>query len=150
MWILTYCIEDMNIRCALRIRFVCPTLWYVYWDSLDVLQVLFLRTTFPRHHCDCQRDRRQYSRLFSPSKYWQTVATKVRRSLHLVQIVKVKHSHYRPGQDQRVPGGSGSWISRHLVHESGKVISPTHRPLLPPRKYSWYSFLLDAVSTPSP
>jgi hypothetical protein len=27
------------------------------------------------------------------------------------------------------------------------VVSPTHRPALPPRKYSWYSFLLEAEST---
>jgi len=26
----------------------------------------------------------------------------------------------------------------------GKVVSLTHRPTLPPRKYSWYSFLLEA------
>jgi hypothetical protein len=28
-----------------------------------------------------------------------------------------------------------------------KVVSPTHRPPLPPRKFSWYSFLLEAEST---
>jgi len=39
-------------------------------------------------------------------------------------------------------GGWGSQISRQSAHEGGKVVSPTHRPLLPPRKYSWYSFLL--------
>ena len=32
----------------------------------------------------------------------------------------------------------------------GKVVSPTHRPPLPHRKYSWYSFLLRAESTPVP
>jgi len=31
-----------------------------------------------------------------------------------------------------------------------KVVSPTHRPPLPPRKCSWYSFLLEAESTPGP
>ena len=29
-------------------------------------------------------------------------------------------------------------------------VSTTHRPPLPPRKYSWYSFLLEAESTPGP
>jgi hypothetical protein len=38
-------------------------------------------------------------------------------------------------------------ISRQLAHEGGKVVSPTHRPPLPPRKYSWNSFLLEAEST---
>jgi len=36
------------------------------------------------------------------------------------------------------------------AHDGGKVVSLTHRPPLPPRKYSWYSFLLEAESTPGP
>jgi len=39
-------------------------------------------------------------------------------------------------------------MSKQLTHEGGKVVSPTHRLPLPPRKYSWYSFLLEAESTP--
>jgi len=30
----------------------------------------------------------------------------------------------------------------------GKVVSLKHRPLFTPRKYSWYSFLLEDESTP--
>jgi hypothetical protein len=36
------------------------------------------------------------------------------------------------------------------AQDGGKVVSPTHRPHLPPRKYSRYSFLLEAESTPKP
>jgi len=36
------------------------------------------------------------------------------------------------------------------AQDGGKVVSLTHRPPLPPRKCSWYSFLLEAESTPGP
>jgi hypothetical protein len=39
-------------------------------------------------------------------------------------------------------------ISRHKAHECAKVVSPMHHPPLPPRKYSWFLFLLEFDSTP--
>jgi hypothetical protein len=48
----------------------------------------------------------------------------------LLSMLKLKkQSHYRPGQ-------------------ALKVVSPTHRRPLPPRKYFWYSFLLESWVNP--
>jgi len=37
-----------------------------------------------------------------------------------------------------------------MAQGGGKIVSFTHRPHLTPRKFSWYSFLLEAESTPGP
>jgi hypothetical protein len=58
-------------------------------------------------------------------------------------LVRRRHVKGKAGQEAEAPVSS-----RQSAHEGSKVVSPTHRPPLPPRKYSWYSFLLEAESTP--
>jgi hypothetical protein len=63
----------------------------------------------------------------------------------------VEQSLYKPEEALRVAGGSGSQISRESAREGSKVVSLTHRPPVPPRRYPWYSFLLlEGESTPGP
>ena len=58
-----------------------------------------------------------------------------------------------PLQTWTGPEGSRKLRPPYFVttaQDGGKVVSLTHRPLFTPRKYSWYSFLLEAESTPEP
>jgi len=55
-----------------------------------------------------------------------------------------------PVQALSVSRDWGSQISRQSAHEGINALSPTLQPPLPPRKYSWYPFLLEAESTPGP
>jgi hypothetical protein len=58
----------------------------------------------------------------------------------------------------RVQVWKGPEVSRRLrlpdfkqsENKNGKVFSPTTRHYLPPRKYSWFSLLLEAESNPGP
>jgi hypothetical protein len=64
----------------------------------------------------------------------------------LVEVkVKVQRSLYRPEQALRVPGG---WDSRFHNNRHTKMVrlSAYAPAALPPRKYSWHSFLLEADS----
>jgi hypothetical protein len=50
---------------------------------------------------------------------------------------------YKLDSPWRVLEVEATTISRQSAHEGGKVVSPTHRPPLPPGKNPWYSFLLE-------
>jgi len=57
-----------------------------------------------------------------------------------------------PLQAWTCPEGSTKLRFPNFVttQDGGKVVRLTHRPPLPPSKCSWYSFLLEAESTPGP
>jgi len=66
----------------------------------------------------------------------------------MFHVKQVNQSLHRHGKNLRVLGARVSQISRHVAHEGGKGVSPTHRQPLAPVKYSWYSFLLESEATP--
>ena len=79
-----------------------------------------------------------------------TIATSVISIVCNIQVkVKVRQTLYRPITCPKVSRRLRQ-ISRRSAHEGGKVISHTHRQPLPPRKYSWHSFLLEAELTSGP
>ena len=57
---------------------------------------------------------------------------------------------YRLRNILRVAGVLGFQISRQSANEDGWLVSLTHRSLLPLRKYSWQSFLLEFQSKIEP
>ena len=74
----------------------------------------------------------------------------VRLQYNNVRILPVcssepKLRYFRIFQEAEAPR-----ISRQSAHEYGQFVRSTHRPPLPSKRYPWYSFLLEAESTPEP
>ena len=75
-----------------------------------------------------------------------------------LENLKEKQCHVSKGKTIPVQARTGpedfrnlsAHISRQSAHEGGKFVSLTHWPPLPPRKYFWYSLMLEAESTPHP
>jgi hypothetical protein len=68
-----------------------------------------------------------------------TVFIMVKKTPHIMEKKLLLHNTYMLYKGKAfqlqalgVPGGSGSRISRQSAHEGSKVVSPMHRPSLPP------------------
>ena len=78
--------------------------------------------------------------------------------IHSLQLFTYRIVTTYTGKSVPLQAWSGPEGSRKLrfpdfvtaAQDGGKVVSLTHRPPLPSRKYSWYSLLLEAESTPGP
>ena len=105
---------------------------------------LSVKTVFPSVSYNLKFHYRVYNRL--PEA--QTLPKYTHPTSYPIKSVVVKEYHYRPGQALRFVGDWSYQISRQWAHEDSKFVSPMHRPPLPQRKYSWYSFLLEAELTP--
>ena len=69
--------------------------------------------------------------------------------------VKVNLSQYRLIRACTGPEGSRMLLRlpgypRQSAHEGGNLVRPTYRPSFTPKRYSWYSFLLESESTSEP
>jgi len=94
------------------------------------------------------------------SSSFRTDPATVSSSLPLFHSVLCLESLYTECKGKAVPlqawrGPEGSKKLRFsdfmtTTQDGGKVVRPTHRPPLHPRKYFWFPFLLEAESTPGP
>ena len=113
-------------------------IWLLCWEENTECLVIFFTKLYK---CICNT---VYFKHIFPANF---VIFKTSNNIFKKHIKMVTQCLYRPGQALRFSRGWGSQISRHTKHEGGKVVSPTHRSPLPPRKCFWYSLLLEAESS---
>jgi len=121
VWFCKLCIFDCYVYISLLLRMLC-SVYSVFIVLAGTLQLPWLR----------------FFRAFSSLVRQMSGYNSQRRGT--ARKVNVKKPHYRPGQALRVPWGWGSQISGQSAHEGGKVVSPTHRPPLPPGNISGTHF----------
>jgi hypothetical protein len=96
--------------------FICQDFCFIFWGYRIIFAFEVLDSVWWRN--------------LKTAIIWDSLPASLRKR-------KVKQSPitglYRPW---RVPGGWDSQILIHSAHEGGKVVSPTHRPPLPPGNIS--------------
>jgi hypothetical protein len=77
--------------------------------------------------------------------------------MHYVALARLQQTFYKAVSFLKVKGKATCMdvaetpaISRQSAHDSSNVFSPKQWPLLPTRRYPYYSFLLEDESTPGP
>jgi hypothetical protein len=91
----------------------------------------------------------------SAVKQWITVPVQTDAPANLslwngVVTIKVKFSPYKPWRPLGLREVEAPTFSDIRLIDGGKVGSAIRRPLFTPQENSWYSFLLEAESTPWP
>jgi len=145
-WLYRYTHQYISHFCCVM---NCRLMWDVLSSSKWELLELCLVPNPEIHVKVCVRNSVFTSSMWITFSLMTSVINNLKNS-QAHSAVKVKQSHYMPGQALKVPGRWGFQISRHSTHECGRVVSHTHWLPLPSRKYSWCSFLLETESPPGP
>jgi hypothetical protein len=72
------------------------------------------------------------------------------RTMPRASKLQVKKSHFGLDRPLKLQEGEAPRIPTQSAYEGDKVVSPKHPPPLPPRRYFWYSILLEVESTAWP
>ena len=124
--------------CPVKVKAGAVT--YYFWGLLD-------NVWYMSHASSVQLCTRLW--ISDPNHKYIECVVSIADYLEVIKKVKVKQSCYRPGVAQTVPGSLGSQISWQR-HRMVVRLSALRTGRLYPRKDTWYSFLLEAESTPGP
>jgi len=124
--------------------------WTAIWLDIQCIQHIIKQEQTPV----CQFKHNGFTNVLSQDCICITHLTWQGVAAHKEQLViQLNNSKAVPLQAWTGPEGSRKLRFPDYMttaQDSSKVVSLTHRPLFTPRKYSWYSFLLEAESTPGP